>query len=157
MRKQVATPAFDSSRSKIVNRLVSATLSDTLVVASFLGTVDEAHRKIIREVLEAYHLPTCVITQVLEGNDIVGFSAALGHIYAARIVCYKVNNTLFPLFFDTNHHIYLNEKYVKESLFYEECPMYQNSQCTYMPAECYAVGYLDEDRLNESYGYTFPP
>ena len=91
-------------------------------------SVDESHRKTVREVLEEYHFPAHVIEQMFEGNDIVEFSASLGHVYAARIVCHKVNNVLHPLFFDTNHHIYLNEKYVKESLFYDDCPTYLNEQ-----------------------------
>lgn len=120
-------------------------------------SVDESHRKTVREVLEEYHFPAHVIEQMFEGNDIVEFSASLGHVYAARIVCHKVNNVLHPLFFDTNHHIYLNEKYVKESLFYDDCPTYLNEQCPYMPSECFACGYLNEELLEESYGYSFYP
>ena len=119
--------------------------------------VDEAHRATVREVLEEYHFPAHAIEQMFEGNDIVEFSASLGHVYAARIVCHKVNNILHPLFFDTNHHIYLNEKYVKESMFYDDCPQYINNQCSYMPLDCFAFGYLNEELLKESYGYTFYP
>lgn len=119
--------------------------------------VDEAHRKTVREILEEYHFPAHVIEQMFEGNDIVEFSASLGHVYAARIVCHKVKNVLHPLFFDTNHHIYLNEKYVRESMFYEDCPTYLSEQCPYMPSDCFAVGCLNEDLLKESYGYSFSP
>lgn len=119
--------------------------------------VDETHRKIVREVLEEYHFPAHVIDQMFEGNDIVEFSASLGHVYAARVVCHKVNNILHPLFFDTNHHIYLNEKYVRESMFFEDCPTYLSEQCPYMPTDCFAVGCLNEDLLRESYGYSFVP
>lgn len=120
-------------------------------------TVDEAHRTAVREVLEEYHFPAHMIEQMFEGNDIVEFAASLGHVYAARIVCHKVNNVLHPLFFDTNHHIYLNEKYVRESMFYDDCPIYLNEQCRYMPSECFAFGYLNEELLEETYGYTFYP
>lgn len=120
-------------------------------------SVDDAHREIVREVLKEYHFPTHAIEQMFEGNDIVEFSASLGHVYAARIVCHKVNNVLHPLFFDTNHHIYLNEKYVRDSMFYEDCPTYLSERCPYMPADCFAVGCLSEELLKESYGYTFSP
>ena len=66
-------------------------------------SVDEAHRKYIREVLEAYHVPAHTIEQMFEGNNIVQISASLGHLYPARIVCHKVDNVLHPLFFDTNN------------------------------------------------------
>jgi len=120
-------------------------------------SVDDVHRKTVREVLEEYKVPSHVIDQMFEGNDIVVFSASLGHVNAARIVCHKVNNVLYLLFFDTNHHIYMYEKHVKESLFFEYCPMYQSELCPYMPSECFVVDYLNEDLLRESYGYSSSP
>lgn len=120
-------------------------------------TLDESHRKIVRDILEEYHFPDYKIDQILEGNCIFEFSAALGHVYAARIVCHKVDNVLYPLFFDTNHHIYMNEKFVKESLFYENCPVYLNGNCSNMPIDCFAVSYLDETLLGNSFGYSFSP
>lgn len=120
-------------------------------------TVDETHREIIREILDLYGFPQHAVNQMLEGNDIIEFSATLGHVHAARMVCHKVNNILYLLFFDTNHHIYMNEKYLKDTLFYEKCPTYTEGKCHYMPAECFAFGYLDEDKLRESFGYSFDP
>lgn len=120
-------------------------------------SVDESHRENVREVLEEYHFPEHTIEQMFEGNNIVEFSASLGHIYPARIVCHKVNNVLHLLYFDTNHHIYLNEKYMKDSMFFENCPQYIKEQCPYMPTECFAFGYLNEDLLKESYEYSFSP
>ena len=115
--------------------------------------IDEDHRRIVREVLECYSFSAQIIDQMFEGNNIFEFSANLGHVYAARIVCHKLGNVLSLLFFDTNHHIYLDEKYVKESLFYEDCPVYQARDCPYMPMECFAVGCLDENKIRDSYGY----
>lgn len=119
-------------------------------------TVDEGHRQLVREILEEYHFSGNKLDQMLEGNNIFEFSATLGHIHAARIVCHKYENVLNLLFFDTNHHIYINEKYVKESLFYEDCPVYLRSECTFMPGECFAVSYLDENQIKESFGYSYP-
>ena len=117
-------------------------------------TIDEEHRKIVREILEEYHFPKQTIEQMIEGNHLFDFSAALGHMYPARIVCHKVDNILHLLFFDTNHHVYINEKYIGESLFYEDCPQYKNSNCIYMPQDCFAVGCLDEEKIRESMGYS---
>ncbi len=116
-------------------------------------SIDDKHRKAIREVLEEYNFPQKDIDQMLEGNSIFECSAILGHAYPARVVCHKIDNVLEFLFFDTNHHIYMNEKFLGETLFYEECPIYQYGKCTYMPAECFAVGYLDETKLRKSYGF----
>ena len=90
---------------------------------------------------------------MLEGDDLFEFSALLGHNDPARIVCHKVENTLQLLFVDTNHHIYINEKYTKDSMFYDFCPMYLQGKCHYMPSECFAVSYLDENKIQETFGY----
>lgn len=116
-------------------------------------TIDDEHRRMVREVLKEYHFADYKIDQMFEGNNIFECVASLGHINAARIVCHKVDDTLYPLFWDTNHHIYFNEKYVRESLFYEHCPQYLNEECLYMPVDCFAVSYLDEERYKESFAY----
>lgn len=117
-------------------------------------TIDEEHRKLVREILKEYHFVDYKIEQMFEGNNIFECSATLGHVNAARMVFHKVDDTLYPLFLDTNHHIYFNEKYVRESLFYENCPNYLNDDCSYMPTDCFAVSYLDEEKFQESLGYT---
>lgn len=117
-------------------------------------TIDKPHQKMVRDVLTEYGFSSTIIDQMLEGNDLFGFSASLGHVYPARIVCHKIDDLLFLLFLDTNHHIYMNEKYVRDSLFYEDCPSYVNDNCAYMPGDCFAVSFLDEAKLKESFGYT---
>ena len=119
--------------------------------------VDESHQEIVRDILTEYGYKKPRIDQMLEGSDIFQFSATTGHTYAARVVCHKIDNVLYLLFLDTNHHIYMNQKYVKESLFYESCPVYLNSNCRYMPTECFAFEYLDLNKLEESYGYNLSP
>ena len=120
-------------------------------------TIDDSHKELVREVLEKYSFPDSKIEQMFEGNSIFEFSAILGHTYAARVICHKVDNILQLLFIDTNHHIYFNPKYTKESLFYENCPIYAQGSCNYMPFDCYAVSYLDEKKVAESFGYTTTP
>lgn len=117
-------------------------------------SVDEEHRKIVREILEKYGFSPYTIDQMFEGNDIIEFAASLGHIYPARVVCHKVKNVFYLLFFDTNHHIYINERFIKESMFYEHCPNYLAGQCSYMPSDCFAFSYLDEVLLRESLNYS---
>ena len=119
--------------------------------------INEEHQVIASKVLERYGFSKQVIEQMSEGNDLVIFTATLGHKHPARVVCHKVDNVFYFLFLDTNHHIYMNEKYVKESLFYEECPLYVDNNCSYMPHDCYAVGYLDEKKIEESYHYNYFP
>lgn len=120
-------------------------------------SIDKEHQEIVRDVLKVYGYNESAINQMLEGNDLFQFSGITGHTYATRVVCHKVGNTLYLLFLDTNHHIYINEKYVEESLFYENCPTYQEGQCKYMPNDCFAFAYLDLQKIQESYGFTSCP
>ena len=122
-----------------------------------LHTIDDTHRTIVKNVLKEYKFTDAIIDQIFEGNCLYEFSASLGHDYPARIVCQKVENTLYFLFFDTNHHIYINKKFINESLFYETCPKFKEHTCIYMPDDCLAVSYLDEVKLKNSFGYTFDP
>lgn len=119
--------------------------------------IDETHREIIREILLEYKMSSTNIDQLLEGDNLFNFSAVLGHTNPARVICQKIDNVLYILFLDTNHHIYINKKYTEETLFYEICPTYANEECVYMPEDCYAVSYLDEKKLKESLGYTYSP
>ena len=119
--------------------------------------IDKSHQLIVQRMLSEYGFPKTTIEQMTEGKDVFEFSAALGHTYAARVVCHKDENILYFLFLDTNHHIYINERYVNESLFYEECPAYNDKKCNYMPADCFAVGCLDEQKISDSFGYSASP
>ena len=121
-----------------------------------LGKDEQA---LVREVLCEYGYNKPSIEQMLEGNALFQFSGTMGHVYPVRIFCHKLKNTLYLLFLDTNHHIYMNDKYVKESLFYEVCPSYLEGSCkamNYMD-ECFAFGYLDTQKLEESYTYANTP
>lgn len=119
-------------------------------------TVDKRHLETVREILSTYGYKEPEINQMFEGS-IIQFSGITGHTYVTRVICHKVDNILYPLFLDTNHHIYINEKYVEESLFYEDCPVFQQENCKYMPSDCFAVGYLDLEKLKESFGFTESP
>lgn len=119
--------------------------------------IDEKHRIIVRQILKEYNYSDLTIDQMFEGNNIYEFSASLGHVNAARIVCHKVGDVLDFLFIDTNHHIYIDEKYTKNSMFYDDCPLYLENRCDYMPGDCFAVSYLDEKKIAESYCYSLKP
>ncbi len=75
-------------------------------------TIDDVHRKTVREVLEEYNFSKQTIEK---------------------------------------------EKYVRESLFYTDCPTYTSGNCTYMPNDCFAVSFLDEEKLKETFCYTNSP
>lgn len=120
-------------------------------------TIDDKHLETVKSVLKEYGYLQESIKQMFEGNSIYEFSAALGHTTPARVVCHKIGDIIQPLFFDTNHHVFLNERLVKESLFYEECPMYIDDTCPYMPTDCFAVSFLDEEKIKEASGYNYSP
>lgn len=120
-------------------------------------TIDEEHRDVLRNILLEYGYKQTAIDQIFEGNNLFEFSATIGHTYAARVVAHKIDNVFYLLFFDTNHHIYLNRKFVKESLFYETCPVYKDAECAYMPNECFAFSFLDENKLADTFGYSLNP
>ncbi len=120
-------------------------------------SIDKEHQELLFEILRAYNFSEQDIDQMSEGG-FYEFSANLGHVYAARIVCHKLSDSILEvLFLDTNHHIYMNSKYTEETLFYESCPEYNDEECDYMPGDCFAVSYLDERKLKDSMGYIETP
>ena len=121
--------------------------------------IGERERDTVRRVLREYSFSTTDIEQMNEGNGLVQFSGTMGHVYPIRIVCHKYENVLYLLFVDTNHHIYINESKVKETLFYEECPEYIEGTCHAMKYldECFAFGYLNVEKIRETYSYTESP
>lgn len=114
-------------------------------------TIDNEHLKIVRDILISYNFSEFDVSQMFEGNNLCEFSASLGHIVPARVVCHKVDDILYLLFLDVNHHIYINRKYVKESMFYEHCPSFLENNCPYMPDDCFAVEYLDDEKFENSF------
>lgn len=114
-------------------------------------TIDEEHRRIVREVLKEYSFSDNAVEQMFEGNNLCEFSASLGHVIPSRAICHKVGNVLYLLFLDVNHHVYFNQKYTEESLYYEHCPVYLEGDCSYMPNDCFAVEYLDKEMLWNSF------
>lgn len=121
--------------------------------------IDEQHLNIVIDILIAYGFAKEDISQMCEGNDLICFSAVLGHVNPARVVCHKLNDigVLQVLFIDVNHHIYINDRYVKDSIFYETCPNYLSGSCSYMPQDCFAVSYLDEKKYCDSFGLSCEP
>ncbi len=120
-------------------------------------TVDDEHLELVNKILKEYGFTESRIEQMLEGGRIFSFSACLGHVAPARIVCHKIGNIVCLLFFDTNHHIYINERLVKETFFYESCPKYLENNCSYMPTDCFAFEYLDKKKIADSFGYEYSP
>ena len=56
--------------------------------------IDKSHQLIVQRILSEYGFPKTTIEQMTEGKDVFEFSAALGHTYAARVVCHKDENIL---------------------------------------------------------------
>ena len=42
-------------------------------------------------------------------------------------------------------------------MFYEDCPQYLEDKCSYMPNDCFAVSYLDEKKIAESFDCKIKP
>lgn len=85
--------------------------------------IDQKHQEIVQKVLIKYGYSSDYIFQVLSGG-IYEFKASFDAHSPARAVAYKMDNTLFLLFLDSNHHIYMNDSKKGDSLFYEHCPDY---------------------------------
>ncbi|WP_135358272.1 hypothetical protein [Anaerolactibacter massiliensis] len=116
--------------------------------------IDQKHQEIVQKILMQYGYSCPYISQILSG-DVFEFKASLNAHSPARAVAYKLDNTLFLLFFDSNHHIYMNDSKRGDSLFYEHCPDYNDGNCKYMPTDCYAFDYLDCEKLSSSFGNNY--
>jgi hypothetical protein len=116
--------------------------------------IENENRDAVFSVLREYGFKQEDIDQMSEGNHVYQFSGILGGT-APRVVCELVDSTLFLLFIDVNHHIYINERHAKDGLFYEYCPININSVCYNMPHNCFAFDYLDEEKLRASSTYEY--
>lgn len=144
---------------KILPKITSETYTELQREANQMHfhIIDDAHQVLVWEILREYGFSDFSINQMYEDKNLCEFSATFGHVIPARAICHKVGNVLFLLFLDVNHHIYINRKYTGESLLFESCPSYLDGTCNYMPESCFAVDYLDEEKLERSFGYNFKP
>ena len=159
----------------VFNNHFKNTEAENSNLCSFLGTVlpkicsedsieqllksqrNTMHFHIVREkplekvttVLKEYRFPVDFIEQI--SDSIYEFKASMKDGNAARIVAYRVGNTLYPLFFDSNHHIYFNDSKSGNSLFYAYCPRALEDNCSYIIKDCFARDYLDEEKIKKSY------
>lgn len=119
--------------------------------------IENEQLDIIKEILETYGFPTLRIESLIDGDNIYQFSPELRS--SPRIITERVDNKFSVLFWDTNHHIYFNEKLVNEnnSLFYEVCPTYNDGKCSYMNGFCYAFDYLDIKKIRDTLSYDLSP
>ncbi len=107
---------------------------------------------VVKQILKAYHFRDERIDSIVEGNCLYQFSSELNT--GMRVVAEKRGSLFSVLFFDANHHIYMNKALTQESgsLFYEHCPRNVQGKCATMPDTCYAFEYLDIQKLHDSLG-----
>jgi len=129
-------------------------LSNNESKALHFHKIDVKHQDIVKKIMKSYEYSDNYIAQVL-GDNLFEFKASFDAHSPARVVAYKSDNILFPLFLDSNHHIYMNESKMGDSLFYEYCPDYIARRCNYMPDKCYAFDYLDYKKLSESFNNSY--
>ncbi|MFZ5975159.1 MAG: hypothetical protein ACOYU3_07105 [Bacillota bacterium] len=116
--------------------------------------IENEKLEMIEEILAKYAFSQKRIDSLIDGNSIYQFSPLIKD--SPRIIAEKVDNVFSILFWDVNHHIYINAEMVEDanSLFFEVCPVYNSGQCCYMDGFCFAVDFIDESKVNESMGYT---
>ncbi len=114
----------------------------------------------IKSILEEYGFNSRKIEEIISGQRLYQLSLEAKRS-SVRIVVEWTENIFSPLFIDTNHHIYINEKITKDekTLTYDYCPIHKKDQCNIMKYadECYAFTYLDEDKLQKSFGFNYSP
>lgn len=117
--------------------------------------VDRSKYDRIRTILQAYMFNDEQIKQFLDGENIYQFTGNLaGHDVESRIICEFINGIIYVLFFDTNHHLYLDKSKTGESFSFSYCPFESNHTC-YYSINCFAKSFLDFDKINETYGYSY--
>lgn len=122
--------------------------------------IKEDKLNIIEKILQAYSFNEKVIDNMIDGGNIYQFEF-MNLNGACRAVVHKVKNILYLLFMDINHHIYFNKDLVEKanSLYYDFCPVYEEGRCERMSYlhTCFAFDYLDEDKIKETYEFTYNP
>jgi hypothetical protein len=108
----------------------------------------------VQVILKSYSFPDSQISQFLDGGNIFQFAGNLEGSEESRIICEYVNGIIYVLFFDTNHHIYLNKNKAGESLGFSCCP-YQEKKLCINAYNCFAKDYLDMSKIKDSYGNDF--
>ena len=117
-------------------------------------SVDHDKYSRIESILEAYSFNREQIKQFLDGENIYQFTGNLEGHEESRIICDYIDGIIFVLFFDTNHHIYFNKSKARESFNFSCCPYRHQNKCL-NAYHCFAEAFLDTDRINETYGYSY--
>lgn len=114
--------------------------------------------EILRKILKEYGFSDNKVDDIIEGERIYQFEIPFEN-GAARVIFQVIGKAFSLLFLDVNHHIYFNANKVKQanSLFYEECPVNLIGECRRMEYlnTCFAFEFLDEEKITETYGYSF--
>lgn len=115
---------------------------------------------ILKQIFQEYQYSEDAINNFIEGAEIYQLEVPFEN-GSTRIVFERIDNLISFLFLDPNHHVYMNQKLVDQanSLFYEYCPIAQDSLCQRMDylGTCFAFEYLDEEAYKRSYENDYDP
>lgn len=141
-----------------ISSLTPATLnSDGLKTDQFhFHKIDSDHIEKVRAVLKLYSFNDTLINQFLDGEQLFEFAGNLKGKFESRIICENIDNVLYFLFFDTNHHIYFDKDKAGKSSKYLYCPYKDLKLCNYLYV-CTANEFLDQVKIEETYNYGYSP
>ncbi len=123
--------------------------------------IEDTKLQLIKNILRKYDFSDDQISSILEGEQLYQMEC-YGSGGAVRIVYQLIDNTIYPYFFDNNHHIYLNTSKCGESENNTYCPLTHQS-CTASIDENYTLEidgcaiseFIDKEAYSKSFNYTF--
>lgn len=118
-------------------------------------------KEILNKIFTAYEFPEKTIADFNEGESIYQLEIPSEHS-ETRVVFERIGSNLISfLFFDTNHHIYANNKLIKahNSMFFTACPVFKEGCCQIKNSKmpCYMDEYFDEEKYCRSFDYAYSP
>ena len=116
---------------------------------------------LLRKIFEEYRYTENEIDNFIEGARIYQMEIR-SNIVKTRIVFHYVDGVLYFLFFDTNHHIYMDEEKTRHegSLRYGYCISNDAIPCSLAYGElqdCPIREYMDWKKYSESMGFAYNP
>lgn len=122
--------------------------------------IQESKREILEKILREYEFNDKIIDDIIYGSDVYQFEFMYVN-GSCRAVVEIIDGIIYPLFMDTNHHIYFDKDLVKEanSLYYDVCPINEDGSCYRMNyiGTCFAFDFLDKDKIMKTYENSYDP
>lgn len=118
----------------------------------------QGKQKLLERILEKYGFPESEIDETFEDNNLYQAEVIYAE-KACRVIFQRIDNIISFLFFDSNHHIYIDKALTRKSgsMFYKYCPRNIAGLCQNVKYSniCFISEYLDVERIKASFGYDF--